>query len=141
VFYVQYAHARCCSVLRSYHNVILGPEPIIEQVDDVKINPRVNAENDANLKLLGEQEIALIKKLIEYPRIVELAANHYEPHRIAFYLQELAAEFHSLWATGGKFITDDKELSAARVALVKAVKIVIRNGLEIFGVTAPQEMR
>ena len=118
VFYVQYAHARCCSVLRQYEG-----------------------EDDADLSLLNEDEITLVKKLTEYPRIVEAAATYYEPHRIAFYLQELAAEFHSLWATGGKFITEDKDLTSARIALVKAVKVVIKNGLDIFGVSAPEEMR
>ena len=118
VFYVQYAHTRCCSVLRQYEG-----------------------EEEPDLKLLDAQEIMLVKKLAEFPRISELAAIHYEPHRLAFYLQELAADFHSLWATGGKFISDDKNLTAARIALVKAVKIVIKNGLDIFGVNAPEEMR
>ncbi|PIR31882.1 MAG: arginine--tRNA ligase [Alphaproteobacteria bacterium CG11_big_fil_rev_8_21_14_0_20_44_7] len=127
VFYVQYAHARCHSVFRQYG----------KEVDFT----------NADLSLLSnESELALIKKLAEFPRIVELAASHYEPHRIAFYLQELAAEFHSLWNAGTsdaalKFIIDDESTTHARLTLVKAVQIVVHNGLKIFGVNAPEEMK
>lgn len=122
VFYVQYAYARCCSVFRNADS-------------DIKFD-------DADLSLLkNESEIALIKKLMEYPRIIELAAVHYEPHRIAFYLQELAAQFHNLWATGEKFIVQEKEVSAARLALVNSVKTVLNNGLNVMGVSAPEEMK
>ena len=127
VFYVQYAHARTHSAFRQY-----GKETNFIGADYALLQT--------------ESEQTLIKKLAEYPRIVELAATHYEPHRIAFYLQDLAADFHSLWNSGSadpalKFITDNEKTTLARLALVKATQIVLKNGLEIFGVSAPQEMR
>jgi arginyl-tRNA synthetase len=127
VFYVQYAHARAHSAIRQAGKVDF---------------------NNANLALLiHEAELGLIRKLIEFPRVVEQAATHYEPHRIAFYLQELAGEFHSLWNLGSgdktlRFIReDDAELTKARIALVKATTLVIASGLEVMGVSAPEEMR
>ncbi len=127
VFYVQYAHARAHSAIRQSGNI------------DVE---------GADLKLLAhESEIALIRKLAEFPRVVEQAATHYEPHRIAFYLQELAAEFHALWNLGTtnkelRFIQEENpELTKARIALVKATTIVLASGLQIMGVSAPEEMR
>ena len=89
----------------------------------------------------------MIKKLAEWPRMVEAAAEAYEPHRIAFYLQELAASFHGLWTRGIddtalRFLqTDNEALSAARLAMIRAVLIVIGSGLATIGVTPIEEMR
>lgn len=136
VFYVQYAHARGCSVQR--HAV---EEFLTIPQDDAGL-----AKADLNL-LTDSGELALIKKLAEWPRMVEAAAEAYEPHRIAFYLQELAASFHGLWTRGKddtalRFLqTDNEALSAARLAMVRAVLIVIGSGLATIGVKPIEEMR
>ena len=136
VFYVQYAHARGCSVQR--HAV---EEFLTIPQDDAGL-----AKVDLSL-LTDSGELALIKKLAEWPRMVEAAAEAYEPHRIAFYLQELAASFHGLWTKGKddtalRFLQADNEaLSAARLAMVRAVLIVIGSGLATIGVTPIEEMR
>ena len=136
VFYVQYAHARGCSVQR--HAV---EEFLTIPQDDAGL-----AKADLNL-LTDSGELALIKKLAEWPRMVEAAAEAYEPHRIAFYLQELAASFHGLWTRGKddtalRFLqTDNEALSAARLAMIRAVLIVIGSGLATIGVTPIEEMR
>jgi arginyl-tRNA synthetase len=126
VFYVQYAHARARSVLRT---------------------AGIKAGDDAELGLLrDEAEIALCKILATYPRFVESAAEAYEPHRIAFYLQDLAASFHALWNKGRdnpglKFIIEnDNKLTAARLRMVEATALVIRSGLAMLGVEAAEEM-
>lgn len=119
VFYVQYAHARCHSVLRQ--------------------NP-TNTQNTDLTLLSDPNEISIIKKLAEFPRVIEQAATHAEAHRIAFYLQELAAEFHSLWNLT-RFVTDDEATTKARLSLVRAISQVISNGLTLMGVSAPTEMR
>ncbi|WP_298283342.1 arginine--tRNA ligase [Acidocella sp.] len=126
VFYVQYAHARARSVLRA------APAPA----------------PDANLTVLGTpEEMALLRRLITWPRLVEQAAEAREPHRVAFYLHDLAGEFHALWNAGRenaqlRFILEDKPAeTAARVALVAATAIVLRSGLAVLGVTPVEEMR
>ena len=135
IFYVQYAHARCCSVLRN--------------LESEAINLNIDLENieASDLKNLNdESEIELIKKISSFPRIVELAAVNFEPHRIAFYLQELAAQFHSLWNKGNdnpglKFIIKDNlEVTKARIYLIMALKIIISSGLDIFNIKAVEEM-
>ena len=125
VFYVQYAHARAKSVLRSA---------------DI-------AFEDADLTLLQDEgEIALIKMMATYPRFVESAAEAHEPHRIAFYLNDLAASFHSLWNKGRdnpnlKFIIEgNNDVTAARLKMVQAAALVIQSGLDMLGVKAAEEM-
>jgi len=93
-------------------------------------------------------ELALMKKIAEYPRLIDAAAAAHEPHRIAFYLYELASEFHAHWTRGGKesphlrfIIQSDPTLTVARLALVQGVATVLASGLALLGVGAPEEMR
>ncbi|MEZ5885140.1 MAG: arginine--tRNA ligase [Paracoccaceae bacterium] len=134
VFYVQYAHARVCSVLRKAAE--MGVD-----VSDAELAK-------ANLRLNGhEAEIALAKKLAEWPRLVEIAARAGEPHRVAFYLYELASDLHALWNRGNddpslRFVQDgDPLLTAAKIAQARATAVVISAGLGILGVTPAEEMR
>ena len=131
VFYVQYAHARACSVLR---------QPGINGED-------VTGAGDAALdRLTAPAEMAVIKALASWPRLVESAAQSHEPHRVAFYLMDLAASFHALWTAGReapelRFIRDDDAgLTAARLCLVKATALVIRSGLGVLSIQACEEM-
>ncbi len=133
IFYVQYAHARCCSVLRNF----CSEGGIIPEKIDEKI-----LEN-----LRDEAEIELIKKIANFPRIIEMAAVNFEPHRLAFYLQELAAEFHALWNKGTenpdlKFILrENLQVTLARIYLLLALKKIIATGLKIFNIEPLEEMR
>jgi arginyl-tRNA synthetase len=136
VFYVQYAHARAHSVLRN----------VRELMPDLKISGKHLA--DAQFALLTDDgELAVLRRMAHYPRLVESSALAHEPHRIAFYLYELASEFHGLWSRGKelpqlRFIVEaDQELTKARVGLVAAVAQVIRSGLGILGVKPVFEMR
>ena len=136
VFYVQYAHARTCSVFRQAA-AEMG-ELAFGEADLLK----------ADLSLLSDEgEIGLIKKLSEYPRIIEQSAKSDEPHRLAFYLNDLASEFHSHWNRGKekpklRFINDkNAKLTLARLAMLRATTLVLASGLAIIGAKAPQEMR
>jgi arginyl-tRNA synthetase len=136
VFYVQYAHARCCSVLRNAAGA--GPQP--------KLDNESLSEADLTL-LTDEAELALIKRLAQYPRAVEGAAAAHEPHRIAFYVYDLASDFHQLWNRGKELphlrfmVQTSRELTLARVALITATASVIRSALSLLGVQAITEMR
>jgi len=136
VFYVQYAHARARSVLRH----------AAEQFTAAQLRPESLAAAPLQ-RLTDPAELALIRHLASWPRLVESAAETHEPHRIAFYLQELAAAFHGLWNKGKgdsglRFIMSDApELTMARLALVQAVAFVVASGLKIFGVEPVEEMR
>ena len=140
VFYVQYGHARGHSVFRNSTATL----------------PDLPTESSARAAILAQAklarlddaaELSLMRKLALYPRLIEAAAQAHEPHRIAFYLYELASEFHALWTLGTDkphlrfIIQDDRELTLARLALVQGVVTVIASGLALLGVEAPEEMR
>ena len=135
VFYVQYAHARASSVLRNVREIF----------PDLDVDEGALAGGDLS-RLTDEAEIALIRRLAQFPRVVEAASLAHEPHRIAFYLYDLAADFHSLWNRGKdlpqlRFIYEnDRELTRARVALVAGTKRVLSSGLGILGVEALHEL-
>ena len=135
VFYVQYAHARAASVMRHAAEQFPG--------DDLSDTALTRAPLE---KLSDPAELALIRQLAGWPRLVEGAAEAHEPHRIAFYLQEVAAQFHMLWNKGKDeatlrfIVAADPALTRARLALVRAVAIVIASGLAVFGVEPVQEM-
>jgi arginyl-tRNA synthetase len=135
VFYVQYAHARASSVLRNVRDVF----------PDLDLGGGALARSDLD-RLSDAAELALIGKIAQFPGIVEASAAAHEPHRIAFYLYDIAGEFHGLWNRGKdspqlRFIYEtDRELTRARMALVSATKQVLASGLGILGVKAMQEM-
>ncbi len=136
VFYVQMAHARACSVFRN----------AAEKFPD--LTPGSMGIFQADLQILVDDfEHALIKRMAQFPRLIEQAASTHEPHRLAFYLYELASEFHGLWNRGIdlphlRFIReDDKGTTAARLALTAAIRQILATGLGILGVHAPDEMR
>ncbi|MEO1106435.1 MAG: arginine--tRNA ligase [Pseudomonadota bacterium] len=134
VFYVQYAHARVMSVLRRAAEAGIA-------ADDAALSNADLSKND------HASELTVAKKLAEWPRLVEIAARTNEPHRVAFYLYELAGDFHALWNKGNeetqlRFIQDgDVATSQSKIALARAVSVVISAGLGILGVTPAQEMR
>jgi arginyl-tRNA synthetase len=135
VFYVQYAHARAASVFRQAAEV-----PGIDASAEALSGARLDGLEDPG-------ELGLVRRLAEYPRVVEAAAEAHEPHRIAFYVHDLASEFHAHWNRGKelpqlRFINAaDVDSTSGRLALVHAVKLVLSEGLAILGVSAPEEMR
>jgi arginyl-tRNA synthetase len=129
VFYVQYAHARISSLKRK------------------AAETGVDLSTEADLLLLDDEELALVKRAAQYPRVLESAALAHEPHRIAFYLYDLAAEFHALWNRGNddperRFLLENNpQLSRARLELAMGIAQIIRSGLGLMGVVATEEMR
>jgi arginyl-tRNA synthetase len=130
VFYVQYGHARGTSILRKAAEAGLATDAA------------------ADLSVLDDEgEVAILKKLAEWPRVIEAAAQAHEPHRVAFYLYDLASSFHSQWNRGKdaphlRFITENNlKITSARLALVRGVLMVLQSGLTLLGVSAPDEMR
>jgi arginyl-tRNA synthetase len=133
VFYVQYANARINSVLRKARETGLAVDSSTLLAADHR-------------KLSHPAELAMLKKIAEWPRLVEIAARNNEPHRVAFYLYELASDFHGLWNRGNdevqlRFIQEDAATSQAKIALAQATSVVICAGLAILGVTPVEEMR
>ena len=129
VFYVQYAHAQISSLRRKAGDA------------------GVDLDAPADLSLLDEEELGLVKQAAQYPRVIEGAAMAHEPHRIAFYLYDLAAEFHALWNRGNDdpgrrfLIENNSQLSRARLELAAGIAQIIRSGLDLMGVAATEEMR
>jgi arginyl-tRNA synthetase len=140
VFYVQYAHARGQSVFRN------AREFVPQLPTDRRGRAALLAQAPLN-RLTDTGELALIRRLAFYPALVESAAHAHEPHRIAYYLYEVAAEFHAHWNRGEEMsylrfiIQNDPEMTLARLALVQGVLIVLASGLSLLGVSAPDEMR
>jgi arginyl-tRNA synthetase len=136
VFYVQYAHARVCSVMR--HAACM--------FDPGELTPAALSRVDAR-RLTDPAELDLIKTMAGWPQVVEAAALAHEPHRVAYYLADLAARFHALWNKGNddaalRFIVEgDRRQTAARLALIQGLAFVIASGLQVFGVTPVEEMR
>ena len=139
VFYVQYAHARCQSVFRNARDVV----PELPQDAAARSQWLVDGPVD---RLTDPADLPLMRKIALYPRLVEAAAAAHEPHRIAFYLYELASEFHALWNKGNDLphlrfiIHNDPMMTVARLALVEGVVTVLASGLTLLGVDAPDEM-
>jgi arginyl-tRNA synthetase len=140
VFYVQYGHARGHSVFRNAREVV--PDLPEDASARAAFLGRAALE-----RLTDPAELDLLRRLALYPRIIEAAAAAHEPHRIAFYLYDLASEFHALWTRGRDLpylrfiINNDAEITKARLALVQGVVSVLASGLAILGVHAPDEMR
>jgi arginyl-tRNA synthetase len=136
VFYVQYAHARCHSVLRNALEALSVTDIAALDLKDVTF-----------ARLDDPAELEIIRTMVNWPRVVEGAAHAREPHRIAYYLNELATQFHGLWNKGKddaslRFIlANDKELTRARLALIQSVAFVIASGLDVFGVDPVEELR
>jgi arginyl-tRNA synthetase len=124
VYYVQYAHARICSIFRT-------------AAERGFVRPARRDVDPSVLKL--DEEIALIKAIVRYPEVVEAAALALEPHRLTFYLNDLAGLFHSYY-NRNKVLSEDDPLSMARLFLVTCIQTVLRNGLDLLGVTAPVTM-
>src|SRR5579863_198293 len=141
VFYVQYGHARGHSIFRTAREEVLQDLPQEEGARLAYLAPA------AVERLTDPAELSLLRKLAVYPRTVEAAAAAHEPHRIAFYLYDLASEFHALWTKGRDLpylrfiIKDDAEMTKARLAMVQGVVTVLASGLGVLGVGAPNEMR
>jgi arginyl-tRNA synthetase len=140
VFYVQYGHARG-------HSVFRNAKEVIPQLPEEAAARAAFLADSAVERLTDPSELNLLRQLALYPRIVEAAASAHEPHRIAFYLYDLASEFHALWTRGRDLpylrfiINNDAELTKARLALVQGVVSVLASGLAVLGVGAPDEMR
>ena len=135
VFYIQYAHARICSVLRHAQEIF----------PDAELSDAALTKADLSL-ITEDDDLQMIKKLAEWPRIVEAAGDQHEPHRVVFYLIDVAAAFHSLWTKGKdadtlRFLhSDNQALTLARLALIRAAALVVASGLDVVGVKPVESM-
>jgi arginyl-tRNA synthetase len=140
VFYVQYGHARG-------HSIFKNAREVLPDLPEEEAARAAYLEKAALERLTAPEELELLKRLALYPRMVEAAASAHEPHRIGFYLYDLASEFHALWTRGRDLpylrfiINNDAEMTKARLAMVQGVISVLASGLAILGVSAPTEMR
>jgi arginyl-tRNA synthetase len=140
VFYVQYGHARGHSIFKNARELV----PDLPEQDGARSAYLGSAAVE---RLTDPAELSLLKLLAQYPRMIEAAAVAHEPHRIAFYLYDLASEFHALWTRGRDLpylrfiINNDAEITKARLAMVQGVVSVLASGLAVLGVHAPTEMR
>jgi len=130
VYYVQYAHARICSIFRK------AAENDISLQDQAQVSPE---------RLVSDAEMALIRRMAEFPSLLEDICRTLEPHRLTYYLTDLAASFHRYFNLGTKhpdhrIVTDDRDLSRSRLLLAEAVRIVIAKGLDLLGISAPEKM-
>ena len=125
VYYVQYAHARICSVINEWKSRYGADEAVLPSVD---LSP-----------LDSERAMALLQKLAEYPDMLTHAADELAPHAVAFYLRDLAGEFHSFY-NAERVLVDDEAQRNARIALLAATRQVLANGLAVIGVSAPAKM-
>ena len=128
VFYVQYAFARINSIFRL----------LKKNIDD-----KINLTNEKFE--LNQHEIEILKKILEWPKCIEISSNKLEPHRIPFYLYDLVTLFHSYWNLGNKknefkFVYQNKSVNNSRLLLLQALSIVIKNGMSILGVSTPKSM-
>ncbi|MEQ8937904.1 MAG: DALR anticodon-binding domain-containing protein, partial [Gammaproteobacteria bacterium] len=125
VYYIQYAHARICSVFR--------------QLDEKGFSYSRTEALTQLTALTEPHELKLLATLARFPEVIVLAANAYEPHQLAYYLRDLANEFHGYY-NANQFLVEDEQIRNARLALVDATKQVLQNGLSILGVSAPEMM-
>ncbi|MCW8974428.1 MAG: DALR anticodon-binding domain-containing protein, partial [Sedimenticola sp.] len=125
VYYVQYAHARVCSVLR--------------QAAEKAISVDITAGSGNLDRLVEPHEQALLKTLTRYPEVIENAALNEEPHQLTNYVRDLANDFHTYY-NAHQFLVDDESLRDARIKLILAVRQVLKNGLNLLGVSAPEKM-
>jgi arginyl-tRNA synthetase len=121
VYYIQYGHARICSVLDQWGGDVAS-------LKDAELDP-----------LTTEHELALLQRLAEYPEIVENAARELAPHVVAYYLKDLAGDFHSYY-NAQQFLVENEKIKLARLALIAATRQVLCSGLDLLGVSAPEKM-
>ncbi|MEE9193232.1 MAG: DALR anticodon-binding domain-containing protein, partial [Thermodesulfobacteriota bacterium] len=121
VYYIQYAHARIESVLTKAGDSGFAPSP--DFIESLQL----------------QEEMQVVKKLLQFPEIVDQSAASLSPHRIAFYLQDLASEFH-VYYNRNKILTENSELTTARLYFIACIQTVLRNGLSLLGISAPRRM-
>ncbi|HEX7527451.1 MAG TPA: DALR anticodon-binding domain-containing protein, partial [Gaiellaceae bacterium] len=134
VFYVQYAHARICSILRKAAGVASDAEIDVEDA----LRRLVPVGVDLS-PLMTEPELTLIRKIAEFPEIVEIAAEQLSPHKLPHYVEDLAATFHQFY-TVCRVVTEDTQLTVARLALADATRLTLARALALVGVSAPERM-